>query len=93
MHTLKTLNVLPVYMITQLIVLALAILFFIIAILFVKNIVKILFNSLIGFFALIAAALFLPDLVINIWSVLIVAFGGIFGFIAVILLHLLGWAF
>ncbi|MBR9693085.1 transcriptional regulator [Candidatus Woesearchaeota archaeon] len=50
-------------------------------------------NSVIGFFALYAVAIFRPELVINFWSVIITALGGIFGFLIVIILHFLGWAF
>jgi hypothetical protein len=51
-------------------------------------------NSVIGFFALYAVQLFLlPSLVINIWSVAIVAILGLAGFILVLLLHGLGMFF
>ena len=46
-------------------------------------------NAVIGFFALYAVKAFgiFPDLVINVWSVAIVAVGGIIGFGLVLLLH------
>jgi hypothetical protein len=48
-------------------------------------------NSVIGFFALYAVQAFVwSDLIINIWSVALVAIGGIFGFALVLLFHLLG---
>ena len=51
-------------------------------------------NSIIGFFALYAVkAWLLPSLVINFWSVIVVAIFGIIGFIVVLVLHLLGAAF
>ena len=81
------------YMLTQIIALGLAILVFILLIIFLKNIVKLAINTAVGFFALYATSLLLPDLVINVWSVLIVAFGGIFGYLLVLILHLLGLAF
>ena len=47
-------------------------------------------NSVIGFFALYAIQAFVwQDLVINFWSVALVAVGGIFGFALVLLFHLL----
>lgn len=58
-----------------------------------KRLLALAINSVIGFFALFAAKLLLPALTINIWSVLITAVGGIFGFIIVIILHLAGVAF
>lgn len=58
-----------------------------------KRAIALVINSVIGFFALFFASVFLPSLAINFWSVIIVAIGGIFGFIAVLALHLLGIAF
>jgi hypothetical protein len=55
-----------------------------------KKGIALLINSAIGFFALFFASIFLPALKINFWSVIITAIGGIFGFVAVITLHLLG---
>jgi hypothetical protein len=51
-------------------------------------------NSIIGFFALYAVqAFFRPELLINIWSVLLTALLGIFGFLIVLILHFTGIAF
>ena len=51
-------------------------------------------NSVIGFFALYAIQAWLrPSLVINWVSVLITAIFGIFGFLFVLIVHFLGWAF
>lgn len=52
-------------------------------------------NSIIGFFALYALKAFevVPTLVINIWSVIIVAIFGLLGMIAVLILHGLGLFF
>jgi len=49
-------------------------------------------NAVIGFFALYAVQAFqvVPDVVINVWSVALVAIGGIFGFALVFVFHLLG---
>lgn len=59
-----------------------------------KHAVRLAINSLIGFFALwLVHATILTSLVINLWSVLLVAIFGIFGFIAVLLLHVFGLAF
>ncbi len=50
-------------------------------------------NSVVGFFALYAVRAWLLDgLVINLWSVLLTALFGIFGFLLVIALHLLNLA-
>lgn len=59
-----------------------------------KHAIRLAINSLIGFFALwLVKATIFPDILINLWSVLLVAIFGIFGFVAVILLHLFGLAF
>lgn len=51
-------------------------------------------NSVIGFFALYAIQAWVwPTLIINWISILIVAIGGIIGFILVLLFHLFGWWF
>lgn len=56
-----------------------------------KHAIILAVNSVIGFFALYAVkAYLLPALVINFWSVILTAVFGIFGFIIVLLLHLLG---
>lgn len=60
---------------------------------FLRKLLVLVINSIIGFFALFAAKLILPDLAINFWSIIITAIGGIIGFIAVIVLHLFGVAF
>ncbi len=59
-----------------------------------KHAIALALNSVIGFFALYAIqAFFLPSLAINAWSVGIVALTGIIGFVVVLLLHAIGWAF
>lgn len=59
-----------------------------------KHAIVLALNSIIGFFALYAVkAFFLQDLVLNFWSVILVAIFGIFGFIIVLLLHFLGFWF
>ncbi len=51
-------------------------------------------NSVVGFFALYAVQAFLrPSLVIDLWSVLLTAIFGIFGFFLVLILHIAGFAF
>lgn len=50
-------------------------------------------NSVIGFFALYALKLVIPKLVINIWSILLTAILGIFGFLLVLILHAFGALF
>jgi inhibitor of the pro-sigma K processing machinery len=60
----------------------------------VKNIGALIVNAVIGVVLLWILNLFLsPPVVINIWSVLISAIGGILGVIIVLLLHFLGIAF
>jgi len=61
--------------------------------LFLRKLLVLVINSVIGFFALFAAKLILPDLAINFWTIIITAVGGIIGFLAVILLHIFGVAF
>ena len=57
----------------------------------IKKALELLFNSIIGFFALwLTKTLFLPTLVINLWSVLITAIFGIVGFVIVVVLHFVG---
>ncbi|MFH0737596.1 MAG: pro-sigmaK processing inhibitor BofA family protein [Candidatus Micrarchaeota archaeon] len=61
---------------------------------FLKNPLLIIANSVLGFIALIALNAFLHlGIAINLWSLLVVAFGGIGGLILVIILHLLGLGF
>ncbi len=56
-----------------------------------KHAIMLAVNSVIGFFALYAVqAWLLPTLVINIWSVLLVALLGIVGLALVVVLHLAG---
>ena len=60
----------------------------------VKKVLILIINSVIGIFALIGFnTLFHANIVINFWSVIITAIGGIIGFIIVIGMHYLGWAF
>ncbi len=80
-------------MLTELIILLVIIgVVFIVGYVF-KKFFMLVINSIIGFFALFAVKLLLPALVINLWSILFVAIGGIFGLLAVIILHLIGVAF
>jgi len=76
-----------------LVVLGIAALLFIIAFFIwgIKLAFMIALNSLVGFFALYAIQAFLiPSILINWWSVLLVALLGIFGFAAVLILHAFG---
>lgn len=60
----------------------------------VKKGIILAINSAIGFFALfLLQYTLMPTLIINLWSVLIVAIGGIFGLIVVLVLHWSGLAF
>jgi len=60
----------------------------------VKKVFILIINSIIGIFALIGFnTLFHANIVINFWSVIITAIGGIIGFIVVVGMHYLGWAF
>lgn len=59
-----------------------------------KHAIALAINSVIGFFALYAVQAYaLPNLVINFWSVILVAILGLLGLIVVLILHLAGWAF
>lgn len=59
-----------------------------------KHALLLAMNSVIGFFALYAVkAWLLPGLIINFWSVILVALLGLAGFILVLILHLFGWFF
>jgi hypothetical protein len=73
--------------------LAVLIIIFLIALFFwgIKVAIAYAINAVIGFFALYAMKAFVwPDLIINFWSVAIVAVGGLLGFILVIVFHLVG---
>ena len=60
----------------------------------IKNIPALIVNAVIGVVILLVLNIFLsPDIVINIWSILIAAIGGIVGVIIVVVLHFLGIAF
>lgn len=57
----------------------------------IKYALALAINSVIGFFALHAVKeFFLSELIINIWSVLFVAIGGIIGFGIVLAMHGIG---
>lgn len=59
-----------------------------------RNIPALIGNAVIGVIILVILNLFLsPPVVINIWSILISAIGGIAGVIIVVVLHFLGIAF
>jgi hypothetical protein len=60
---------------------------------FAKRFIWLAVNSLVGLFALMGWNLLFTPVTINLWSVLLVAIFGIFGLIAVVALHFLGWAF
>jgi hypothetical protein len=64
----------------------------ILAIFFVKRLILLAVNSIIGLLALMGWNILFPlqTLKINFLSVLIVALSGIFGFIGVVVLHFLG---
>lgn len=80
-------------MIPQIITLAIIIFVFAILVVFIRKLGWLILNSIIGFFALFFTKIFLPDVVINAWSVLITAIGGVPGYLIVIIFHLLGIAF
>lgn len=80
-------------MIAQIITLAIIIFVFAILVVFIRKLGWLILNRIIGFFALLFTKIFLPDLVINAWSILITAIGGVPGYLIVIIFHLLGIAF
>ncbi len=60
----------------------------------VKRVFILIINSIIGIFALIGFNNLLnANITINFWTVIITAIGGIIGFIVVVGMHYLGWAF
>jgi inhibitor of the pro-sigma K processing machinery len=60
----------------------------------IGNIGALIVNAVIGIIILVLLNLFLsPPVVINIWSILISAIGGIVGVLIVLVLHFLGIAF
>ncbi len=63
------------------------------AVLFVKRMLIFLIHSVIGLFSLMGWNLFFEPVAITVVSVLLVAIFGIFGFVIVVILHGLGWAF
>ena len=59
-----------------------------------KRVFILIINSVIGIFALIGFNTLLnANITINFWSVIITAIGGLIGFLIVIGMHYLGWAF
>ena len=80
-------------MLPQIITLAFVVLIFALLVVFIRNIGWLIVNSIIGFLALLFTRLILPDLAINIWSVLITAIGGVPGYLIVVIFHILGIAF
>ena len=61
---------------------------------FLKEPMLIIANSILGLLAFFILNAYLHiGIVINIWSILAVAFGGLAGFLLVLLLHFLGMAF
>lgn len=79
-----------------LVFLAIVLIIFLIALFFwgLKYAIAYAINAVIGFFALYAIKTFIfPELAINFWSIALVAVFGLGGFIVVLLLHWIGWAF
>lgn len=78
----------------EIIGLILAIIILVVLFRVVKNIPALIGNAVLGIIILVVLNLFLsPPVVINIWSILISAIGGIAGVIIVLVLHFLGIAF
>ena len=81
-------------MLWELIAFAFVALIIILLFIFVRSIVLLVVNSVIGFFALVGFNyVFNANVQINFWSILITVVGGIIGFLVVIISHYLGWAF
>jgi len=80
-------------MIAELIVLVIAVLAAIVLFTALKKLWPLIANSVLGLIALWVLNLMGLHVAINIWSVLIVAIGGLPGLILVVLLHVAGWAF
>lgn len=83
-------------MIEWLLLLGIVVVVFLLLALFVwgmKKGVWLAINSVVGFFALYLFKIFVPTLVINFWSVIIVALFGIGGLLFVLVMHAFGIAF
>jgi hypothetical protein len=65
----------------------------VLAVFFIRRMFAFLIHSVIGLFALLLWNWFFDPVVINVWSILIVAIGGVVGFIAVVALHFFGILF
>ena len=81
-------------MLRELLALIVVVLIIILLFMVVKKVFIFIVSSVIGIFALFGFNyLFNANVVINFWSVIITAIGGIIGFIIVVGMHYLGWAF
>jgi hypothetical protein len=61
---------------------------------FVKRVILFIINSIVGLLALIGFnVVFHAGIQVNIWSILITGIGGVIGFLIVLGMHFLGWAF
>lgn len=80
--------------VAEILALLLAIVILVVLFRVVKNIGALIVNAVIGVILLVGLNFFLsPPVVINFWSILISAIGGILGVILVLILHFLGIAF
>jgi hypothetical protein len=81
-------------MLWEIIALLVVICLVVFAFLVIRNLLLLIINSAIGFFALFGFNyIFNAGVTINIWSILITAIGGIIGFIVVVGCHYLKWMF
>jgi len=80
-------------MLVEIIVFVLAVLIAVVLFKAIKKLAPLIINSVLALIALVVLNLTGLHVAINIWSVLIVAIGGLPGLILVVLLHVLGWAF
>jgi hypothetical protein len=80
-------------MIIEIIVLVVALLIAMLLFWVVKKFLPLIINSILGLAALVALNLMGLHVAINVWSVLIVAIGGLPGLVLVALLHVIGLAF
>ena len=81
-------------MLRELLALIVVILIIILLFRIIKKFFIFIISSVIGMFALFGFNyLFYADVAVNFWSVIITAIGGIIGFIIVVGMHYLGWAF
>lgn len=81
-------------MIKELVTLIIVILIIVFIFKFLKRVIFLILNSIVGLLALFGFnTLFESTIPINFWSVLVTGIGGTIGFVVILVLHFLGIAF